>query len=386
MFNIEGQMNPDRFFSGFFRRAVFILCLFSGSGSSFAGEATVPKKEAVVLLTGAAGFIGSNFLKYTFDKYDSYQFLVLDALTYAGNLDNIPNYIKDSERFHFFQGSVTNLELVDSLMKQADFVVHFAAESHVSRSIQDDAVFFETDVIGTRVMMQALHKNKNVKRFIHISTSEVFGTAEQNPMTEEHPLNPRSPYAAAKAGADRLVYAYWCTFDLPTVLVRPFNNYGHNQHPEKVIPRFITNILKGEPLTIHGDGSQMRDWVHTHDTSRALDAILHVEDFSKIKNQIINIGSGKPISVLEIANKIINYFELDKTALRFVEDRPGQVDLHVSSTEKSSELLGWTPEISFDEGLKDVIEWYKNNETWWKKREDMRLIPITTKQGEVVLQ
>ena len=197
-------------------------------------ESSSPK---TVLLTGAAGFIGSNFLKYMFDKYPTYTFLVLDALTYAGSLDNIPAYIHDSSRFKFFYGSVTNSRLVDLLMKQSHFVVHFAAESHVTRSICDSAIFFDTDVIGTRVLLESLVLHKNVERFIHISTSEVCGTAEIIPMDEDHPIKPRSPYAAAKAGADRMVYAYQCTYDIPTVIIRPFKNYGPNQHLEKVIPR-----------------------------------------------------------------------------------------------------------------------------------------------------
>ncbi len=347
---------------------------------------TTKNNSKTVFLTGAAGFIGSNFLKYMFNKYPYYRFIVLDLLTYAGNLDNIPEHIKKSDRFEFFYGSITNQSLVNYLMKQANFVVHFAAESHVTRSIYDDSLFFETDVIGTRVMMSSLVRHKNVERFIHISTSEVFGTAEEEPMSEEHPIKPRTPYAAAKAGADRLVYAYWCTYDLPVVLVRPFNNYGPNQHLEKVIPRFITSAIKGEELTIHGSGDQKRDWVHTLDIARALDKMLHIEDFSKIKNQVINLGSGKAVGIADIARIILKYFNLPETQLKFVSDRPGQVDLHISATKKSKELLDWEPLIPFEDGLKEVIEWYKNNEDWWKKREIMQCVPIITNNGKIELQ
>lgn len=333
-----------------------------------------------VFITGGAGFIGSNFLKYMFHKYPNYQFLVLDSLTYAGNLDNISDDIKFSSRFRFFYGSITNQSLVDFLMNQAHFVVHFAAESHVTRSIYDDTDFFVTDVMGTRTMMNSLVRHPNVERYIHISTSEVFGTAEQEPMSETHPLNPRSPYAAAKAGADRLVYAYWCTYNIPAVLVRPFNNFGPNQHTEKVIPRFITDAIKGEPLTIHGTGNQKRDWVHTNDIARALDIILHHSDFKKIKNQIFNLGSGKAISILDIARIILSKFNLPENNLKFIGDRPGQVDLHISSTEKTKALLGWEPEISFADGIDEVINWYKQNEEWWQKRELLKLIPIFTDQ------
>lgn len=343
--------------------------------------------EKTVLLTGAAGFIGSNFLKYMFDTYPGYRFLVLDCLTYAGSLDNIPDYIKSSDRFKFFYGSVTNQRLVDDLIKQAHFVVHFAAETHVTRSIYDDYVFFDTDIMGTRALLNALVRCKNtVERFIHISTSEVCGTAETIPMAEDHPTHPRSPYAAAKTGADKLVFAYQCTYDIPTVVVRPFNNYGPQQHPEKVIPRFITSALKGEPLTIHGDGSQSRDWLHTTDTCYALDKILHHPDFSKIKNQLFHIGCGKATSVLEIAKLILKIFNLPESQLQFVTDRPGQVQCHISSTKKSKELLDWQATIDLEDGLRQVVAWYGEHTEWWKKREIMRQVPITLNGGRVVMQ
>jgi len=326
-------------------------------------------------ITGGAGFIGSNFLKYMFDKYPNYNFLVLDLLTYAGTLDNIPDYIKNSKRFEFFKGSITNEKLVEQLMKRADFVVHFAAESHVTKSIYDNKVFFDTNVIGTQVMMNALLKfSKNVERFIHISTSEVYGTAEYEPMNELHPLNPRSPYAGSKAGADRLVYSFWSTYDLPVVIVRPFNNYGPQQHLEKVIPRFIVAALNKEKLIIHGDGSQTRDWVYTLDIAKALDKILHIEDFNIVKNQVINLGSGKQISIKDIANKILKEFNLDESYIEFISDRLGQVSCHISSTNKAKLLLDWTAETDFDDGLKKTIEWYKNNLERFNKIKDFVVI------------
>lgn len=335
--------------------------------------------DKVVLLTGAAGFIGSNFLQYMFDKYDGYYFIVLDALTYAGNIDNIPRYIRDSDRFSFFYGSVTNYQIVDMLMQYADFVVHFAAESHVTRSICDDTTFFDTDVMGTRVMMTALVKHaKKVKRFIHISTSEVLGTAETDPMDETHPMNPRSPYAAAKAGADRLVYSYCCTYDVPAVIIRPFNNYGPKQHLEKVIARFITSAIQKRPLTVHGDGLQERDWVHTYDVSRALDHILHAEDFSKIKHQVIHIGSGIPTSILDIARTICKRFDLSEDYIKFIGDRPGQVRRHISSTKKAHDLLNWKSEISLEDGINQTIKWYEENKSLWERMSSMMYVPIYT--------
>lgn len=363
-----------------FRYAFLALIAFIYSLSFTSCSTVSPQKT--IFLTGAAGFIGSNFLSYLFDKYPAYHFIVLDLLTYAGSLDNIPAFIKDSPRFTFVYGSVTNQPLVDTLMSQADFVVHFAAESHVTRSIFDDLAFFETDVMGTRVMMATLVKYAHkVERYIHISTSEVCGSAETEFMDEYHPLNPRSPYAAAKASADRLVYAYWCTYDIPALIIRPFNNYGPRQHSEKLIPRLITSALKQEPLTIHGNGLQQRDWVHTRDIARALDSALHHENFSHIKNQVIHLGSGIATSVLEIAEIILEYFNLPKTCLKFTPDRPGQVMRHISATKKAQELLNWQAEIHLKEGIKEVIEWYKNNPHYWQKMELMKCVPVKTRAG-----
>jgi dTDP-glucose 4,6-dehydratase len=337
----------------------------------------------VVLLTGAAGFIGSNFLEFMFNKYPDYYFLVLDSLTYAGNPDNIADYIKNSKRFEFWYGSVTNPGIVNTLMSRADLVVHFAAESHVARSIFDNSKFFETDVLGTQVMMNALLKSPNVERFIHISTSEVYGTAESEPMTEDHPINPRSPYAGAKAGADRLVYSYWSTYDIPALIIRPFNNYGPHQHLEKMIPRFVTSALEQQPLTIHGNGCAKRDWLFVEDHCKALDLALHISDFSKIRNQVINIGTGIATPNIKIAQEILKIFGLTSRYLKFIGDRPGQVTCHISSTQKASELLGWHAETNLSEGLIKTIEWYKNNENYWRKLEWMKEVPIYTNKNTV---
>lgn len=359
--------------------ALSLIAIFGSIRTTFRGTVHLEKADKVVFLTGAAGFIGSNFLIYLFDKYPTYHFLVLDALTYAGNIENIPPYIRNSSRFSFFYGSVVNYHVVDMLMKHANYVVHFAAESHVTRSIVDDTTFFETDVMGTRTMMTALVKHKRtVERFIHISTSEVLGTAETEPMDENHPINPRSPYAAAKAGADRLVYSYWCTYDVPAVIVRPFNNYGPRQHLEKVIARFISSAIKGRPLTIHGDGLQERDWLYTYDLCKALDRILHIEDFSKVKNQVFHIGTGSPVSILDIAKIVLKHFNLPESQIEFIGDRPGQVRRHISSTKKAEEILGWKAESTFGEGIEKTIEWYKQNQSHWERLESMMYVPIYT--------
>jgi len=336
-----------------------------------------------VLITGGAGFIGSNFVRHLYNKYPEYHLIVLDLLTYAGNPENIPTEIKDSPRFEFWYGNVNNAGLVDMLVSKSDVVVHFAAESHVARSIFDDRIFFETDVLGTQTVASCVleHFNK-VERFIHISTSEVYGTALTSPMTEDHPLNPMTPYASAKAGADRLVYSYWATYDLPAVIIRPFNQYGPHQHLEKVIPRFITSALMNEPLTVHGDGTSKRDWAYVSDTCAGIDAVLHA-DLAKVKGQVFNLGSGFDLDVLSIAKQILNIMDKPESLIEYIGDRPGQVQHHISSTNKAIELLGWQSETSFETGLLKTIEWYSANQDWWKKLSWMKHVPIKTRKGGV---
>ena len=336
-----------------------------------------------ILITGGAGFIGSNFVRYLFDNYAGYRIAVVDALTYAGNADNLPDKIKDDSRFSFWYGNIRNADLVNSLVSDADVVVHFAAESHVARSIFDNAVFFETDVLGTQVVSNAVLKNKNsVERFIHISTSEVYGTALTVPMTEDHPLNPTSPYASAKAGADRLVYSYWVTYDIPAIIIRPFNTYGPNQHLEKVIPRFITNAILKEPLTIHGSGDNTRDWVYVEDLCKALDKVMHV-GLDKVKGQVINIGTGKDTSVNEIANMVLSRLNKPSTWITHTPDRFGQVAKHVASTDKAYQILNWKAAIDLDRGLDLTIEWYEQNPDWWRKLLWMRHVPMKNSEGKV---
>lgn len=336
-----------------------------------------------ILVTGGAGFIGSNFVRYLFENYPGYHITVLDALTYAGNTDNIPESIKNDPRFSFWYGNVRIAELVTELVSTSDIVVHFAAESHVARSIFDNAIFFETDVLGTQVMANAVLKHSDsVERFIHISTSEVYGTALEIPMTEEHPLRPTTPYAAAKAGADRLVYSYWATYDIPAIIIRPFNNYGPNQHLEKVIPRFITSALLNEPLTIHGSGEGTRDWTYVEDLCQALDRAMHIS-LDKVKGQVINIGTGRDIAIKAIADMILDKLNKPKSLITYMGDRPGQVKRHVSSTEKAFQILGWKAETDFDQGLTKTIDWYQLNPNWWQKLLWMRRVPIKTKDGKI---
>jgi len=312
------------------------------------------------------------------------QFILLDLLTYAGDMESIPKEILNSQRFEFWYGNVKNALLVDTLVEKSDLVIHFAAETHVTRSIFDNFTFFETDVLGTQVVANAVLKNKGrIDRFIHISTSEVYGTASKEVMDENHALNPCSPYAAAKAGADRLVYSYWYTYDIPAVIVRPFNNYGPYQHLEKAVPRFITSCLLDEPLTVHGGGKAKRDWLFVEEACLALDKIMHT-DLNKIKGEVLNIGTGKSISVGEVAKTIVKLMDKDESLISYIEDRPGQVDKHISSIEKAKKLLGWESKVSLEEGLQKTIDWYKYNQEFWQKQIWMRKIPVTTKDGKML--
>jgi dTDP-glucose 4,6-dehydratase len=288
----------------------------------------------------------------------------------------------ESGRYEFWYGDVRNGELMDTLVSQADVVVHMAAESHVTRSIYDNKLFFETDVLGTQAVANSIVKHRDrVERFIHISTSEVYGTALHEKMDEEHPLNPMSPYASAKCGADRLVYSYFATYQIPAVIVRPFNNYGPYQHLEKAVPRFITSCLLGEPVTVHGDGAAARDWIFVEEHCDALDQLLHA-DVEKIRGEVINIGSEEHRSVLQVAEAVVEAMNPAESRIKFIGDRPGQVFRHTADASKMKRLIGWQPRLSFAEGLERTIRWYRDNEAWWRPQMWMRHIPIITAAGK----
>lgn len=333
-----------------------------------------------ILITGGCGFIGSNFVRYMLKKYPSYRLTVLDALTYSGNLDNLPLEVKQNEHFSFWQGDVRNAELVNALVEKSDVVVHFAAETHVARSIYENRTFFETDVLGSQTLANAAAKYP-VERFIHISSSEVYGTAEFAPMEEGHILNPRSPYASAKAGADRLVFSYYSTYDLPCIILRPFNNYGPFQHLEKAIPRFITSALRNESLHLHGSGENTRDWLFVEDHCDALDRALH-SDIEKVKGAVINLGTGREISLKDVARTILELSNRSESLIKHVKDRPGQVTRHVSSTEKAERLLGWKAETSFEEGIQRTLDWFRNNTDWWERLLWMKDDPACVENGK----
>lgn len=335
------------------------------------------------LVTGGAGFIGSNFVHYVYSRYPDHRILVLDLLTYAGSADNLPIGFQDNDgRLEFHYGDVCNASLVDSLVSRADLVVHFAAETHVTRSIHDNHHFFKTDVLGTQVVANAvLSHATRVERFIHISTSEVYGTALTPLMAEDHPLLPLSPYAGAKAGADRLVYSYWATYNVPAIIVRPFNNYGPRQHLEKAVPRFITSCLMDEPLRVHGDGSAMRDWTFVEDTCDAVARIANC-DLATVAGQVINIGQGHSLSIEDVARSIIRKMGKPAALLTHVGNRPGQVFRHTCDSSLALKLIGWKPSVSTEEGLDRTIEWYTKNQAWWQKQLWLREIPIITVAGK----
>jgi dTDP-glucose 4,6-dehydratase len=318
---------------------------------------------ARVLVTGGAGFIPSNLIRHLLE-HTEHEVVSLDALTYAGNLENLAD-VMSHPRLAFVHGDIRDAQLVRDVVGDVDVIVNAAAESHVEKSILEGASeFVTTNVEGTQILLDAI-REAPVERFLLVSSSEVYGTAERDPMDEEHPLNPRSPYAATKAGGDRLAYSYWVTYDLPIVIVRPFNNYGPRQHPEKVVPRFVTQALAGEPLTIHGDGHATRDWLHVDDTSSAIEALIDAP-LDRVAGQVVNVATGVDISVAEIARLVVEAVGADDAATVHVEERPGQVDRHIGSTEKLARLTGWRASISFEEGLERTVAWYRENEAWWR--------------------
>jgi dTDP-glucose 4,6-dehydratase len=316
-----------------------------------------------VLVTGGAGFIAANFIRHLL-RATPYQVVSLDALTYAGNVENLAD-VMGHERLSFVHGDIRDVDLVADIVEECDVIVNAAAESHVEKSIAEGgSEFVTTNVEGTQILLDAIRRSP-VERFILISSSEVYGSAEYAPMDEQHPLNPRSPYAATKAGADRLAYSYFVTYGLPIVIVRPFNNYGPRQHPEKVIPRFITQALLAQPLTIHGDGHASRDWLYVDDDAEAIVDIIE-SPLDAVAGEVLNVATGRDIPVAEIADLVLDALGKPRRLRTHVTERPGQVDRHIGSTEKMQRLTGWRARTTFEHGLEQTIAWYRENETWWK--------------------
>ena len=318
-----------------------------------------------LLVTGGAGFIGSNFVRMALtDKFPDFnveQLTVLDLLTYAGDEENLKPVASD-KRYKFVKGDIRDLELAKKLMQDADQVVHFAAESHVDRSIEGGSEFVSTNVMGTQVLLDAA-KGSNIKRFVHVSTDEVYGSISEGSWPEEHPLLPNSPYSASKAGSDLLVRAYNRTHKLDTVITRCSNNYGQYQFPEKVMPLFITNIIEGKKVPLYGNGLNVRDWLHVDDHCRGIALALT----KGRAGEVYNIGGGTELTNVELTHKILKAMGVGEEFIQPVEDRKGH-DLRYSvDISKINKELGYSPQVNFEEGLEQTINWYKNNEAWWKK-------------------
>jgi dTDP-glucose 4,6-dehydratase len=318
-----------------------------------------------LLVTGGAGFIGSNFVRMALtDKFPDFnveQVTVLDLLTYAGDEENLKPVSSD-KRYKFVKGDIRDLELAKKLMQEADQVVHFAAESHVDRSIEGGSEFVSTNVMGTQVLLDAA-KSTNIKRFVHVSTDEVYGSISEGSWPEDHPLLPNSPYSASKAGSDLLVRAYNRTHKLDTVITRCSNNYGQYQFPEKVMPLFITNIIEGKKVPLYGNGLNIRDWLHVNDHCRGIALALT----KGRAGEVYNIGGGTELTNVELTHKILEAMGVGEEFIQPVEDRKGH-DLRYSvDISKINKELGYSPQVNFEEGLIQTINWYKNNEAWWKK-------------------
>jgi len=314
-----------------------------------------------LLVTGGCGFIGSNFIRHILTKYPVYRIVNFDALTYAGNPENLKD-IQGDARYTFVKGKIEDAALVSDLVRGADCVIHFAAESHVDRSIVDAQPFLTTNIMGTYVMLTA-SREAGAKRFIHISTDEVYGSLDdEGKFTEDTPLRPNSPYSASKASGDMLVRAYHETYGLPAIIVRPSNNYGPYQYPEKLIPLMITNLLENGTIPVYGEGRNVRDWLFVGDTCSAIDLILH----KGRDGEVYNVGGNAERRNIDIARKVLEMMGKDEGAITYVADRPGHDYRYALDNSKIERELGWKPSIDVERGLEATILWYRENEWWWK--------------------
>lgn len=320
-----------------------------------------------ILVTGGAGFIGSCFIRHIMNKYPEYKVINLDALTYCGNLENLKD-IEGNSSYRFVQGNICDKELVRELVSEADCIVNFAAESHVDNSIKNPEIFIETNVKGTLNLLEA-SKEACIDRFLQVSTDEVYGSLGENGyFYEATPLAPNSPYSASKASADMLVRAYFETYKLPVLNTRCSNNYGPYQYPEKLIPLFISKLLKGEKVPVYGDGLNVRDWLYVYDHCEAIDVVLHK---GKI-GEVYNIGGHNEKTNLEITGIILNAMGKDDSSIEFVQDRPGHDRRYAISNDKITSELGWKPSLTFEEGIERTIDWYLKNSDWIEAIENKR--------------
>ena len=314
---------------------------------------------ANILVTGGAGFIGSNFVRYMVEKYSDYHIINLDALTYCGNLENLKD-IEDKDNYTFVKGDIRDKTIVDELVEKSDYVINFAAESHVDRSIADPEIFIKSNVLGTQVLLNAA-KEHGVEKYIQISTDEVYGTlGKTGYFTEDTPLKPNSPYSASKAGGDLIARAYHETFGLPVNITRCSNNYGPYQFPEKLIPLMISNALEDKKLPVYGDGKNVRDWLHVHDHCSAIDLVLHEAK----PGEVYNIGGNNEKQNIEIVKLILGELGKDESLIEFVTDRLGHDRRYAIDSTKIQEELSWKPEYTFEVGIRKTIQWYLDNQDW----------------------
>ncbi len=320
-----------------------------------------------LLVTGGAGFIGSCFIRYILNKYAEYKVINLDALTYAGNIENLKD-VKNNPNYTFVHGNICDKKLVRELIRETDCVINFAAESHVDRSISSPEIFIETNVYGTLNLLQA-SKEIGVERFLQISTDEVYGSlGEEGFFSEISPLSPNSPYSASKASADMFTRAYFETYNLPILITRCSNNYGPYQYPEKLIPFFISQLFKGEKVPIYGDGLNVRDWLYVYDHCSAIETVLHRGKLG----EVYNIGGHNEKTNLEITKIILDAMGKDESCIKYVEDRLGHDRRYAISNDKITSELGWKPSLAFEDGIKLTIDWYLNNQNWIKSIENKK--------------
>ena len=318
-----------------------------------------------ILATGGAGFIGGNFVKYMVNKYSQYNIYNLDLLTYAGDLSKHRD-IEQKTNYNFIKADITDYETINYLFKEEkfDFVVHFAAESHVDRSITDPGIFVQTNVVGTQILLDA-SKQIGISKFVHVSTDEVYGELDYDPtkfFTEDSPLQPNSPYSASKASSDLLVRAYHETYGLPMNITRCSNNYGPYHFPEKLIPLTISRVLNNQNIPVYGDGKNIRDWLNVHDHCSAIDLVLH----EGVNGEVYNIGGHNERTNLEVVKTIINTLGKSEELIEFVTDRQGH-DKRYAIDPTKLEQLGWKPKFTFENGIVQTIEWYLNNKEWWEQ-------------------
>jgi len=313
-----------------------------------------------LLITGGAGFIGSNFIRYILNQYPDYKIINLDKLTYAGNLENLRD-IENNPHYTFVKGDICNENIVDKLVsRQPDAIINFAAESHVDRSIIDPQSFIKTDILGAQTLLEAAKKYQ-IERFVQISTDEVYGSIKEGFFTEESSLRPNSPYSASKTAADLMVRAYQQTFGLPVLITRSSNNFGNFQYPEKLIPLFVTNLLEDKKVPVYGDGQQIRDWLYVIDNCEGIDFVLHHGQIG----EIYNIGSNNERTNLEITKIIIDQLGKDESCIEYVKDRPGHDQRYALDSTKLRNL-GWQSRYEFEEAMAKTVQWYQDNPQWWQ--------------------